>query len=311
MSVIHDEAVTVDPAVDPALGKPRIVDNLYEVLSRSRDGLLDVIWEQQRFHEHRRWSAVEYLRAVDIRSLGENDRTYVWNFGRAELTTKPGADRLARLSDSECRKWVGKDDVLASVLQACGTWSRYWNEEEAHHESVLTHLSRMLSCEPIRDDVVIRYREIFGDDDMLRTLFLLAISEINATVFYTSMASKVEDEGLRALFRRIATDEMHHLRYFVSFARALVDSGQYSPRSVLAVAHLFVRPGGELYGSARDRIEDRRHVNWWDHLEFKGAERPDDHDRQRKLIFAFVEDVTSIAVNSAEEVEDRWLEMVG
>lgn len=290
---------------------PEILPNVFEVLSSGQMTLADVEWEQQRFHERRRWSAVDMVEAIDFDSLTEADRIYIWNFARAELTTKPGADRVAGLCDRQCRIWQDKDEQVAKVIQACGTWSRYWNEEEAHHEAALTHLLTRLDFEPITDDMFIEYRQIFPDDDMLRTLFLLTMSEVKTTVMYTTMANLTNDPGLSALFRKIANDEAHHMRYFNAFARGLVDSGQYSPKGAFAIAHFFLREGGEMYGYSRDNKEQRgTHVNWWDQLDFRNAERPDDYERQRRLTYVSLEQSTGIRVSSPEEVQDTWLGFV-
>src|SRR5690349_16406331 len=90
-----------------------ILPNVYEVFATGKMTLADVEWEQQRFHERRRWNAVDLVERIDLDSLSEADRIYIWNFARAELTTKPGADRLARLSDSESRRWQSEDPTLA------------------------------------------------------------------------------------------------------------------------------------------------------------------------------------------------------
>lgn len=291
---------------------PEILQNLYGVFSGGRMTLADVEWEQQRFHEYRRWNAVDMVERIDFDSLTESDRIYILNFAHAELTTKPGADRLARLSDSQSRKWQEEDPRLAKVIQACGTWSRYWNEEEAHHEAALTHLLRHLDFEPVSDEMFLEYRQIFPDDDMLRTLFLLAMSEIKTTVMYTAMAHRTGDAGLKALFRQIATDEAHHMRYFNAFGRGLVDSGKYSPKGAFAIAQFFLREGGEMEGYARQRREQRdTHVNWWDQLDFRSAERPDDFERQHKLTYVCLEQVTGISVSSPEQVQEKWMEFVG
>jgi hypothetical protein len=287
---------------------PEILPGLFGRFSRGEMTLADVEWEQQRFHEHRRWNAVELVEAVNLNELTEADRIYILNFARAELTTKPGADRLAGLCDRQCRKWLSEDENVAKIIQACGTWSRYWNEEEAHHEAALTYLLRRLDFEPVTDEMFLEYRQIFPDDDMLRTLFLLTMSEVKTTVMYTSMANKTRDPGLKALFRQIATDEAHHMRYFNTFARGLVDSGKYTPKGAFAIAHFFLREGGEMYGYARDTKEARgTHVNWWDQLDFRSAERPDDFERQRKLTYASLEQSTGISVSTPQEVQDTWL----
>ncbi len=289
-----------------------IISNLYDDLAEGRMSLVDITWNQHLFHEKRRWSAAEFVSGVDIDALSDAEKVYIWNAGRAELTTKPGADRVARLADSECRRWQGVDDRLAAVMQSCGTWSRYWNEEEAFHETVFNALARRLGLEPITNDTFIEFRQIFPDDDLLRTLFLLVISEITAMVNYLCCARLANDAMLRALFKQVAADEAQHMRYFISFAKALVDSGHYPPKDAFAIAHLFLRDDGELSGSKRERVEARgTHVNWWDNLDTGSIEIPDDTEAKQKAIYSALKRVTGIDVDSPDEVEDTWMEMVG
>lgn len=293
------------------ISRSDIVSDLYGILAEQKSSLVDLIWQQHHFHEKRRWSALGMIGAIDLENLSEMDKVNLWNAGRAELTTKPGADRLARLADHECRRWQDRNPVVAKVMQVCGTWSRYWNEEESFHEMTLNHLSRLLGLEPVSDETLIEFRKIFPDDDMLRTLVLLAISEITATVNYSWCASVAQDIGLRKLFKQIAADESQHMSYFISFAKALVDSQEYSSKGAFAVAHLFVREGGELYASNRQKVERRdSHINWWDALKYEMV-IPDNIERKQGLIFSALRQITGIQVKSAAEVEEKWLELVG
>lgn len=293
--------------------EPTVWPQLYPTIEGQKASLIDIIWEQHRYHEHRRWSAQSFLDEIDFEALTEKDRYFVGNAGRAELTTKPGADRLTRQADLECRRWLGKNDSLSKVMQACGTWSRYWNEEEAHHETVFNFLSAALRIDPPDDLTVIEFRKIFPDDDMLRTLTLLACSEINAAVTYNEYAHQTKEPGLRALLLQVGADEIQHMRYFISFARALIDSGMYSRKGVLSIAHLFVRPGGELYGATRGEVSDRdTHVNWWDHLD-----EPEDGvsllmgvPKKLAMTYKMVEQITGIAVSSPDDIEEKWMDLV-
>jgi hypothetical protein len=296
-----------------AFRKPVIISDLYRAFTVDKYSLVDITWEQQCLHESRRWSVMEMMDGINVKALPPSDVGLIWNAGRAELTTKPGADRLAKLSDFECRRWQDQNKVVSSIMQACGTWSRYWNEEEAHHETSLNQIAQRCGMERITDDTFIDFRKIFPDDDMLRTLTLLAISEIVATVNYGSIARSVKDPGLKRLMKQIAADESQHMNYFVAFAKALVDSGEYPAKQALAVAHLFVREGGELYGSKRDEIQERNtHVNWWDHLEGQSAlDFPDLIERKATLIYHAISRITGISLSSPEEIEDTWMEMVG
>jgi len=294
--------------------EPVIVSDLYAAFTQRKATLVDITWEQQRLHESRRWSVVDKLEQIDTAKVSERDRILVWNAGRAELTTKPGADRLTRLSDKECRLWQGKNDTVASIMQACGTWSRYWNEEEAHHETAFNRLSTELKLESITDETFIEFRKIFPDDDMLRTLTLLAISEIVAAINYAECARAAEEPGLSSLFKQIGADEIQHMNYFIAFAKATVDSGEYHPKEAFAVAHLFTREGGELRGSNRVHVEERStHVNWWDALERKDFDLSafDVIERKEKLIFGALKRITGIVVSSSQQIEDTWMDMVG
>jgi hypothetical protein len=301
-------------AISPQLGaepKTEIIPDLYHVFSKAKMSLIDVTWMQHRYHEKRRWSSVDLLAQVDVDQLSHADKVYIWNAGRAELTTKPGADRLARLADTECHRWFETDAHLAAVMQACGTWSRYWNEEESFHEATLNILAQRLGMTPISNETFIEFRKIFPDDNMLRTLFLLAISEITATVNYARCADRAQDAGLRALFKQIAADEAQHMRYFVAFSRALIDSGKYHAKDAFSIAHLFLRQGGEIQRSGRSVVESRdTHVNWWDQLETADIERPEDIEGKQNMVFSALDKVTGIRVNSVEEVEEIWMDLL-
>jgi len=296
--------------------RPAVHQDLYRYFVERGGSLTELTWMQHTYHESRRWSAVEMLCAIDVERVAraDLDKAYIWNAARAELTTKPGADRLARLADKECRAWAGRNPALSAVMQACGTWSRYWNEEEAHHEVVFNELAYLVGTPPIENEVFIEFRKIFPDDDMLRTLFLLACSEILAAVNYGHGAKHAADPGLAALFKQVAADEVQHMCYFVAFAEALVASGEYPAKNAFAVAQLFLRENGELQGSARAQIERRdTHVNWWDHLVLTENERLnlDNQAKKQEMIFAALRQVTGVEVRSVEAVEETWMELVG
>lgn len=292
--------------------QPTVVADLYQGFKERGLKLVDVAWEQQTVHEAHRWNVVEALSSVDVSKLTQSEKWIVWNAGRAELTAKPSADRLSRQADSECRRLRGTNDAAAAVLQAFGTWTRYWNEEEGRHETGLNRLAALLDLPPLDDATFLEYRRIFPDDNMLRTMTLMTFSECLAAVNYAQASRHVSEPGLKALFKRIAADEVHHMHYFLSFAKGMVDSGEYAAKECFAVAHLFMREGGELQGVKREHLEQREHVNWWDHVEYNAAiDVPEALERKQTLMLYALRRMTGIACSSAAEVEERYLELVG
>lgn len=301
--------------------RPSIDKHVYRSLTQGDKKLVNLIWEQHRYHEYRRWNVMDYVRAIDLNRLNRLEQHFIKNAGFAELTTKPGADRLTRLSDKECRRWLEDDENLAAAIQACGTWSRYWNEEESHHEMSFNYLSLALNAGPAHDpaalppddEEIIEFRKIFPDDDMLRTLTLLAFSEVNAAVSYYEFARKAEEPNLKAMLHQISADEVQHMHYFVTFAKALVDSGRYHPKNAFAIGHLFLREGGELYGSTRVSTESRgSHVNWWDAVDGEIKEISVDNgiERKEKMILKALENITGIKADSRQAVENTWMDML-
>ncbi|ESQ14954.1 MAG TPA: ferritin-like domain-containing protein [Chromatiaceae bacterium] len=294
---------------------PTIIRELYDAFTVDGMSLMDVVWEQQRYHESRRWSVVDFFDRIDPDAVSDRDKVVAWNAGRAELTTKPGADRLTRLADKETRAWSSKNPVVANIMQACGTWSRYWNEEEAFHETSLNMLAQRLGMPIVDDETFIEYRKVFPDDDMLRTLTLLAGSEIVAATNYSWAAESAEDPALQEMFRRISSDEIQHMTYFVSFARALVRSGEYPAKNAFAVGYLFLRNEGELAGSSRETIESRgnTHVNWWDHLEnlddMPAVDLQPANEKKTSMFLVALKRITGIEVASVDEVEAKWMEL--
>jgi len=286
---------------------------VYSVLKTGEKSLQDLIWNQHLYHEYRRWSAGEFIEKIDLNCLTEDDKYFIYNAGRAELTTKPGADRLSNLADKECRYWEKKDPALSAVMQACGTWSRYWNEEESHHEMSLLTLSKIIGYREVDNVTIIDYRRIFPDDDMLRTLAMLTFSECAAAAQYAAFSDYTHELNLKKLTRQISQDEIQHMNYFIGFAKALVNSGHYSPKGVFAIGHLFLKDGGELEGSTRAQTEKHRnHVNWWDHVEDTNNKIRINNARERKekLMLTAIHKMTGIHVSSPTEVEDTWMELV-
>jgi len=300
--------------------KPNVERNVWAAITTNDNGLFKTFWQQHRYHEARRWSVTDFINEIDFPNLTMLERSYIKNAGFAEITTKPGADRLTRQADSECQKWLNTNPQLSAVMQACGTWSRYWNEEESHHEMAFLYLSYaanentdspILNAVP-SDKEIIDFRRIYPDDNMLRTLTILAMSEGIATLQYNDFADAATDPALIALFRKISLDESQHMRNFVSFAKALVDSGEFDIRDVLSMAIMFMREDGEIYGNSENRVKERdTHVNWWDAIDDNCQRDPASEEKEvKQIIFKVVENITGIKVSDVEELEEIWMELL-
>lgn len=72
-----------------------IIRDLHGAIT-SGTSLVDIAWIQHRFHESRRWSLTELIGRVDPAKVDPAMKRNIWNAGRAELTAKPGADRLSK-----------------------------------------------------------------------------------------------------------------------------------------------------------------------------------------------------------------------
>lgn len=293
--------------------KPTVLTNLYARIRSGEQSLIDLTMEQQRLHESRRWSTQELLAAVNSRNISDTDKDRLRNVGRTDATTNLRTDRLARLADQECRRWVGKNDVLSTVIHACGTWSRYWNEEESRHEAVFKRLASMLNLESISNDKVIGYRKVFPDGNLLRTMTLLAISEITSAVNYAGCAKRVRDPGLKAIFKQVGADEVQHMKYFIAFARACVDSGEFHPKGAFSEAYFLLRKSGDRIGRKRRRVEQHgMYVNGWDGLGYvPQGDNPNRIEKKQRMVFNALEGITGVPVKSIDDLEDTWLGMVG
>lgn len=287
--------------------------DLYSQLEANPAVLSALIWNQQCLHEQRRWSSQTYVDAIPLRQVSANDRKVIWNAGRAELTTKPGADRLARDANSEVARWLETAPATAAVVEACGTWSRYWNEEEAHHECAFNELSSRLELPQLTLDTYAEFRAIFPPDCLLRTLVLLMMSEINAAAEYGSAARKTEQPEVRRLLRQIAADEVQHMNYFISFAKALIDSGNYPTRNALSVVNFFFGTNQEIEGGRRSTLSNRTtHVNWWDKVDFDEENKDDDlHKTKTDMALRGIQRITGLHFRSMTELSQRWMQMSG
>jgi len=244
----------------------RILTNLY---SKVKEGmtLTQILRHQQQYHEYRRWSVFETIGDRKIENCDPRDRAMLWHTARAELTTQPAGIRLA-VCGAQLANEIKKDNPIGStLLHAAAAWSaRYWLEEEAHHDVAYGALLEMIGGEPIPQDEVVEHRGFFPDDNFVRVLMLQACVEIEATVFYGTMARVARDPLVRQVFHNIMRDEVQHRQYFVAFSQALIEAGVFPAKDALAMAFTWIKPNGETMGSSREKQTEREgFVNWWEH----------------------------------------------
>lgn len=245
----------------------RIETNLYSKIKDEGLTLTQILRQQQQYHEYRRWSVFDVIGDRKIQNCHPRDRAMLWHTARAELTTQPAGIRLA-VAGSQLAKEIEKDNPIgATIFQAAAAWSaRYWLEEEAHHEVGYGLLLEMIGGDPIPQEEVVEHRGFFPDDNYVRVLMLQACVEIEATVFYGTMAKIAYDPLVRDIFLHIMRDEVQHRQYFVAFSQALVDAGVFPAKDALAMAFTWIRPNGETMGSSREKQTERQgFVNWWEH----------------------------------------------
>lgn len=278
----------------------------------------DVLRVQQSYHEQRRWSSDKLFDGRRLDRPAPRDKAALWHAARAELTTQPAGIRLAVDGIKLAHEIRESNPLGADVLHVAAAWSaRYWLEEEAHHEVSFGRLMEMAGVDPIGHDEVVEHRGPFPTDNYARVCVLQACVEIEACVSYGYVARTSEDELVRDVFHTVMKDEVQHRQYFVSFAKALVESGVYPIKDVLSMAYTWIRPdGGETYGSAREAQTDRQgYVNWWEHTR-SGEEEfglGDDalhegsvHSKKLSSVFALVREATGIHTTSYEDLKRAY-----
>jgi hypothetical protein len=253
-----------------------VMMNLVDAIKHDGLTLSRILRYQQQYHEYRRWSVFEILARHKAHAIAPRDRAALWHVARGELTTMPGGIGLAQTALRYAAEIEADNKVGAIVLHAIGAWiSRYWLEEEAHHEVAYNAILDEMCGDPIPEDEVIEHRGLFPTDNFLRNMMLQACVEVEVGVTYAEQCRLSDDPLIREVYGQITRDEIQHRQYFVSFAQALVDAGVYPAKDALAMAFTWIRPkGGELFGSKRDAQTKRTgYVNWWETVR---SEDPDD-----------------------------------
>lgn len=249
-----------------------IITDIVAELNNNKS-ISDILREQQKYHEYRRWSVYDVLKNFPSSSFDKEDKAVLWTAARAELTTQPAGIRLAVDGVDEAIKIKDSNPLGSKVLHIAGAWSaRYWLEEEAHHEVAYGELLEMSGLPAIEHDEVVEHRGFFPRDNYARVCMLQACVEIEATVTYGELAKSSKHPLVREVFHRIMKDEVQHRQYFASFAKALIDSDVYQRKDILSLAFMWVRPdSGETHGSKRDKQTNREgFVNWWEQVDTEG-----------------------------------------
>lgn len=280
--------------------------------------ITDVLRAQQSYHEQRRWGSDALFDRRRLSRPSHADKAALWHAARAELTTQPAGLRLA-VDGVKLANEIRESNPLGSdVLHIAAAWSaRYWLEEEAHHEIVFGRLMEMAGIDPIEEEEVVECRGTLPVDNYARVCVLQACVEIEACVSYDWASRGTDDELVHDVFHTVMKDEVQHRQYFVSFAKALVETGVYPIKDVLSMAYSWVRPdGGETYGSAREAQTEREgHVNWWERIRTGDEEfgLADDslhqgpiHAKKLTSVFALVREATGIQTESYDDLKRAY-----
>ncbi|MEZ4364430.1 MAG: ferritin-like domain-containing protein [Kofleriaceae bacterium] len=244
-----------------------VMMNLVDAIKNEGLTLSRILRYQQQYHEYRRWSVFDILKRHEKHEIAPRDKAALWHVARGEMTTMPGGIGLAATALRYAKEIESENRVGAIVLHAIGAWvSRYWLEEEAHHEVAYNAILDEMCGDEVPEDEVIEHRGLFPTDNFLRNMMLQACVEVEVAVTYKEQARLTDDPLIREVYGQILRDEIQHRQYFVSFSQALIDAGVYPAKDALAMAFTWIRPkGGELFGSNRDAQSERQgYVNWWE-----------------------------------------------
>lgn len=298
-----------------------IIDNIAEHVEKGGN-LKSLLRHQQSYHEARRWSTDNLFDRLSPEKITNRDRAALWHAARAEITTQPAGLRLAVLGTRLANEFRDENPAAATVLDAAAAWSaRYWLEEEAHHEVAFGKLMEAAGLPPIPEDDVVAHRQFFPDDNYLRVCLLQACVETEASVTYGEMAKTSQDPLVRELFLSIMRDEVQHRRYFIAFAKALVDTKAYPIKDAFSIVYTWLRPEhGETYGSKREKqTQHDGFVNWWEHLKDEddqlALETGQIHSKhlqskKQRSLMAALEAITGIKVRTFQELQKTYFEML-
>lgn len=300
----------------------RIITDIVGEIKRDKLTISDIMRVQHHYHESRRWRVTDLLKEFKMgKTISDNDKAALWHAARAELTTQPACIRLAVDGLKLAEELAGSNRIGHQVAHVAAQWSsRYWLEEEGHHEVAYGTVMEMSGLPPIDEDEVVEHRGAFPSDNFARVCILQACVEIEACATYGESAKLSTDPLISETFRRIMMDESQHRAYFVAFAKALIDSGVYPVKDVLAMAYTWIRPkGGETFGSTRKKQDERKgFVNWWERVQTDQSDEhhlPEErirseriHQRKIRGVLSAVQEATGIAVNSFDELEKAYFQ---
>jgi hypothetical protein len=297
-----------------------ILSDLAASIRRDQLSLTDILRRQHAYHEQRRWSVADVIIPGVAFTPSARDRAFLWHAARAELTTQPAGIRLAVIGVRLANELSRSNPLGAKVLHAAAAWSaRYWLEEEAHHEVAFHTLLAMAGPElPVHDEVA-AHRGEFPEDNFARMCVLQACVEIEAVVSYGHIAQAAHDPLVQQVFLKVMRDEAQHRQYFISFAKALVDSGAFPVKDILSMAFAWIRPdAGETLGSDRKRQSHREgFINWWDHV-VQDVDDPlvlwDDvqlkqelHEKKCRSLLTAVRHMTGLTVSTVDQLRRAYL----
>lgn len=283
--------------------------------------LRDIMLEQHKYHESRRWSITDiledYKNNPEAQIFSYADKAALWHVVQGEATTQPGGLTIATYAYDLAKKYSETNKTAEIICKSLEGWlARYWLNEEGHHEVAFSMLGDMAKIDKMTDKEIINHRQYFPADKIGRKLMLQACVETEVTISYANMVKTTKNPLVREVFKRVMQDESQHRLYFISFAKALVDIGIIPNKDILSMTYSWIRPGGDSYSTQREKISTRNeHINWWETVDhddgYKLAESQYKNDSIQKQkdtsVYHMIKFTTGVEVNSIEELQKAYM----
>ena len=299
----------------------KIITDLADKIQKDGWMLRDILLEQHKYHESRRWSVDEIIQKhnnnPEAHIFSVEDKAALWHVTRGEATTQPGGISIAVNANELANEYASSNKTAEVIFKALEAWLvRHWLNEEGHHEVGFSMLADMANIEKISDKELIQHKQFFPADKIGRKLILQACVEIEVTISYSHMVKNSKNPLIKEMFRAVQKDESQHRLYFISFAKALVDIGVVPVKDILSMAYSWVRSGGDTYNTERKNVPKRDgYINWWESVDSNSGYKMDEkqyknnkiHKQKETSVFQLVRFITDIRVNNISDLKKAYL----